>query len=312
MKNPAITLKQLQCLVAVDQTKHFRKAADICGMTQPALSQQIQNLELTLNVQLVERSRAHVSLTPLGREVLERAKKMLDLSQSISDLTASTKGNLVGTIRLGTSPTIGPYLLPMVVASLHRQHQDLNLYVRENPAHDLEYELGKGTHDVLITQLPISGRNYNVVQLFREPLFLAMAIDHPLANKNKVQLKDIAGLDVLPLAPNYSLYDQVKTLCDDNGATLRRDYEGTSLDALRQMSGMGMGVSFLPALYAASEIKARSEVVVKPIHGRSLHRAVGMVWRQTTTQTKSYEILADIIRDVAKKKLRVHPAEASQ
>ena len=305
MKSTAVTLKQLECLIAVDEMAHFRRAAEICGISQPALSQQIQNLELALNVQLVERSRSHVALTPIGRETVEHARRAVDTVRAIIDTAASAQDDLIGTIRLGTSPTIGPYLLPLVVAALHQRHQELRLHVRESPAHDLEFDLTKGVHDVIVTQLPISSQDHVAVPLFREPLFLAMAIDHPLAKQEKIDLKTIAGLDVLPLSPKYVLHDQVKSLCETYGATLRKDYEGTSLDALRQMAGMGMGVTFLPALYVNSEIRARSEVVAKPIKGRSVHRNIGLVWRKSATRFRAYEMLADLINETVKKRVKI-------
>lgn len=300
----ALTLRQLRYLLALGETQHFRRAAERCNITQPSLSAQLQTMEEVLSVQLVERSRSGVALTPVGREVASRARGVLDDVQGIIDFAAGSQHGLLGTIRLGAKSTLGPYLLPHVVAKLHRQHPELNLYVRDGAPRELEYELIEGLHDIIIAQLPMVGSELVVERLFREPLYLALASDHPLAKETSVSPKDLQHLKILSLSPQYHLHDQIIALCKDFGATLSRDYEGTSLDALRQMVGMGMGATFLPALYVRSEIQARSEVVVKPIKGKNITRSIGLVWRKSGGRNAAYVGVADAIRDVVRTKFK--------
>lgn len=294
-----LTFKQLRCLIALDETGHFRHAAERCGITQPSLSAQIQNLETALGVQLVERSRARITLTPVGRSVVETARGILKDVQSIIDLTAGTQDGLIGTIRLGTTPTLGPYLLPQVVARLHKKYPGLSLYVREGAPRDLEHELANGLHDVILTQLPIHSSDLASERLFREPLYLAMAGDSPLVRKVPLTVEDLRDLHMLSMNPSYHLHSQIVALCREYGSVLVRDYEGTSLDALRQMVGMGMGVTFLPALYVHSEVHARSEIAVRRLEGRSITRSAGLAWRKSAGQADSFRQLAEIVRDIA-------------
>lgn len=303
-RNPAITLKQLTCLVSVEETLHFRRAAERCGMSQPALSAQIQNLEDVLRVRLVERGRSGVALTPVGREIAERARSIVENSQGIVDVATASRGGLIGTIKLGTSSTLGPYLLPHVVSTLHKQYKGLSLYIWESSPRDLEYDLGKGVHDVIIAQLPTTSIDFVTDRLFREPLYLALAVDDPLAQRDELGVESLEGLDILSLSPQYHLHHQVRDLCQTFGARLLRDYEGTSLDALRQMVGMGMGAAFLPALYVHSEITSRSEIVIKKIKGRSITRAVGLVWRKSAGRAENYRSIARIVRDVARRRFK--------
>ena len=109
------SVRQLRYFVALSETRHFRKAAEAVGISQPSLSLQISNLEATLSLRLFERGRGPVSLTPEGREILVRTKRTLEEIKAIEDLAATLKSGLTGTIRLGTTPTIGPYILPVVV-----------------------------------------------------------------------------------------------------------------------------------------------------------------------------------------------------
>ena len=288
-------LRQLRYLIALAEARHFRKAAQNMGISQPSLSLQISNLEDLLGLRLVERGRGPVTLTPEGREVLTRARRAMDEVRAIVDLSGALKTGMAGTIRLGTTPTIGPYLLPFVVERLHGQYPDLRLYIRENAPRALREELISGNLDVILTQLPEAGADLISRRLFREPLLLAVPADHPLAGRDEVVAEDLADLNVLSLGPAYTLQIQISALCSQYGAVLSRDYEGTSLDALRQMVGMGMGVAFLPRLYIRSEIDARrSNVVVLPFRKKAILRAVGLVWRAGSNPAL-FERLSDTI-----------------
>ena len=295
----ALTLRQFRYLVALADTGNHRRAAERCGVSQPSLSAQIQNIEGALAVQLIESGRARVTLTPVGREVVARARAVLDAVQGMADFASGAQQGLVGTIRLGAKPTLGPYLLPHVAAALHREHPDLKLHVREDPPRDLEHGLARGRHDLILAQLPLSGSDLTVCRLFREPLFLAVAAKHPLARASEIRVGDLAGLQVLSLNPQYHLHDQITGLCHEFGATLLRDYEGTSLDALRTMVGMEMGVTFLPALYARSEIGPDSPVVVRRMKGRPISRSIGLAWRKGAGRATAYRRIAAVLVRIA-------------
>ena len=152
-------------------------------------------------------------LTPIGREVEQRAREIVSGAQSIVDLAAASKQGLVGTIRLGVNPTLGPYLLPHVVSRLHAAHPDLSLYIRESPPREMEYELSQGNHDVVLTRLPVASADFITERLFREPLMLAVSADHPLSSEPDIDLKSLAGEQVLSLGPRYHLHDLISEIC---------------------------------------------------------------------------------------------------
>lgn len=295
-----ITLRQLRYLVALEETRHFRKAAEISGVSQPSLSVQIKALEEALSLQLVERGSGQVQMTGQGREVCRRARDILSATQGLLDLSVTMKDGLGGTLRLGTSVTIGPYLMPFAIEELKSRHPDLQLYIREAPPQELLRGLTDGDHDLILTQLPVGSSGLSVARLFREPLHVVMPRHHPLADRPTVAASELAQETILTLSPNYSLYDQIAAVCLEAGATMARDYEGTSLDALRQMVAMGMGISLVPALYIESEITGRAtDVVVRPLEGRRLQRSVGLVWRNTAGAGEAYLRLAHSIRHTA-------------
>jgi LysR family hydrogen peroxide-inducible transcriptional activator len=289
--------------VALEDTHHFREAAESCGISQPSLSVQIKTLEDALDQTLVERGRGPVRLTVAGREVARRGREMLDAAQGILDLSVTMKSGLAGTIRMGTSATLGPYLMPHVVRDLHRFHPDLRLYIREAAPHDLMRQLNEGTQDLILTQLPIAGAAFQVARLFREPLLVAMPADHPLSAKDNLDTDDLKDQTILSLSPAYTLYEQISALCNETGAQLSREYEGTSLDALRQMAALGMGLTFLPTLYVRSEIDARpaGDVVTRPFRGRRFSRSIGLVWRKNSGATPAFDRLATTISETARR-----------
>ena len=293
-----LTLRQLRYLVALSGTLSFRRAAERCGISQPSLSAQLKSLEEALGVTLVERGSGTVAMTPIGREVAAGAVEVLDRVEGLRSLAA--QGPLSGVVRLGVKATLGPYLLPHVVRRLHATHPELRLFIREAPPVDLERELTEGLHDVVLAQLPLGAAELETLRLFREPLFLAVAADHALAKRETFALDDLTGLNVLTLSPRYHLHDQVVRLCEAHGATLLRDYEGTSLDALRQMVGMGLGVTFLPALYAASEVRGEGDVAVLRPARAGLSRFIGLAWRRGSRMSAVTDVLGEAITAVAR------------
>ena len=295
------SLRQLEYFIALVEAGSFRAAAERCGISQPSLSVQLANLERLLDLQLVERGRGGAVPTPAGREVLERARGIRAGMQEIMDLSAVLRSGLGGTIRFGASATLGPYLLPHVVARLHQLYPELKLYIREGPPRALVEELTQGEHDIVLVHLPTPPGAFDAMRLFREPLELVAARDHPLAGKACVERSDLSGQRVLTLGPSYALHQQIADLCDLMGATLHRDYEGTSLDALRLMAGMGMGVTFLPALYVRSEIGPSDEdVSVLQLSGPRIVRSIGLVTRRHAPMGEALPRIAATIRDTAR------------
>lgn len=304
------TLRQLKYFATLAQTGQYRRAAEQLGLSQPSLSQQIVALEGILGLQLLERGRRGAQLTPAGREVLQKAQQALDEVEGLMELSAALAGGSGGKLRLGSTVTIGPYFLPSFLRHLHVSHPDLKLVARDGAPRDLLDELLAGVHDVILTQLPVTSSDFTVHRLYREPMLLAVARDHPLAGRDKVAQSDFEGLDVLALGPDLMLHDALAQMCKDVGARLRSEYEGTSLDALRQMVAMDMGVTLLPALYAQSEVTdPKGDVVLIPMRGGQ-YRSVGLVWRKSSGKPRLIRQFAQAAEATVRQEFarRVDPA----
>lgn len=292
------TIRQLRYLVALADHGSFTRGAVAVGVSQPSFSQQIQLVENILGGQVVERGGKAI-LTPLGRDAVVAARRVIAEVEIFATLAGQRKDALVGTIRLGVSPTLGPYLLPRLVARLHSTSPTLRVHVREGRPNALVDMLINGAHDVILVQLPIDQPTLHVERLFREPLFVAMAADDPLHRRDAIEVADLAGRGLLTLQSPYRMSEQIAALADAAGAHVLRDYEGTSLDAIRQMAGMGMGLALLPELYVRQEVRGGDDIIVRPFAGGRYYREIGLIWRAGAGRSAAFLSLADMLRAVA-------------
>jgi LysR family hydrogen peroxide-inducible transcriptional activator len=187
--------------------------------------------------------------------------------------------------------------------SLHHRFENLRLYVREAIPAQLGSDVKSAVHDVVLTTLPLQSDELEVSPLFRESLKLALPLEHPLAQKRTILGEDLVGEAVLTIDEQHLYHRQISALCESLGATVNREYEGTSLDTLRQMVVMGMGITFLPALYVASDIIDSDTLRVTDVAGVSMSRDHALAWRRRSPARVFFRQLADAIRTIAKEQL---------
>ncbi|GAB5469562.1 MAG: hydrogen peroxide-inducible genes activator [Rhodospirillales bacterium] len=278
---PPVTIKQLSAFLQIAEAGSIRRAAEIGSASQPTLSAQLASLEATVRLRLFERRANGMLLTPDGRKALEMARRVLDSANEIAALANREGQGIEATIALGVSTSIGPYLLPAATRDLHRAHPGLRLSVREGSTRSLTQDLLAGTHDLILTQLPLSDETIRHGVLLREALFVMMAADHPLAERSTLSLEDLAGQRFLTLGPNFALTTQVERLCREAHATASYLYEGNSMDALRIMCAMSSDVAVVPEFYVRSEVVGDSGVTVRKIQRPALSRSIVLAWRQS-------------------------------
>ena len=298
-----LSLKQIRYFTTIAESGSFRQAAFRLDVTQPALSTQIAILEKLLDLQLFERTKNGTTTTVEGRELLPSAKRILEEVHGFASKSGTLSGGGLGTYRLGVTPTLGPYLLPHILTPIHAKHQDLKLYVREEAPSELEAGLLDRRHDLILSTQPIMSKELTVFQLFREPLKFAVSMDHRLARKPRLNRMDLLGEQVLTISEHHLFHRQIVELCERVGAEVRRDFEGTSLDTLRQMVVMGMGTAFLPALYVKSEIRQENELRIADVEGVNVVRNHVLVWRNSSPEKSFYRDLAIEIRRIVEQNL---------
>jgi LysR family transcriptional regulator, hydrogen peroxide-inducible genes activator len=293
-----ISLRQLQCLAAVAETLHFRRAAERLNLSQPALSAQVAQLEEDLGVLLLERTRRRVLLTPVGREVTARARAIL---RDVAELEAAARQSgapLSGTLRVGVLRTLGPYLLPHMLGAMRANFPDLKLYLREEPRNQLLAELDSGELDmVLVHHAPRDDEHLTVLPMFREPLWAVLPLGHPLAAKPVLMPSDLGGEKLILLDLGDGLRDPGLAVCRAAGASEHPDFRATSLDSLRQMVATGLGATLLPALYVEAEAQADVQIAVRPFQAPVPARAIDLAWRRTTSRSEEFRLFAKLIED---------------
>ncbi len=292
-----LTLRQLRCLAAVADTLHFGRAAARCHISQPALSAQIALLEERLGVLLVERTKRRVLLTPIGRDVAERAKGILRDVEELTTATRAGAGPLSGTLRLGTLPTLGSYLLNDFLGPLRLRYPDLRLYLREEPAERLAIELSHGDLDLLLVALPYKTAGITIMPLLFEPLWAALPLGHPLADKTELQPSDLAGEKLILMEAGYDLRDLAQALVEEVGAVEDPDFRATTLDSLRRMCATGIGATLLPALYVEEEALNDKLIAVRPFAAPEPGRNVGLVWRRASPRAAEFRLFGELIRE---------------
>ncbi|MEQ8263092.1 hydrogen peroxide-inducible genes activator [Pseudohaliea sp.] len=297
------TLRQLEYFMAVARCGSLRRAADELAISQPTLTAQIARAEATLGVTLFERTRSGARLTPAGRRLEPHARRVLEAVEELASAADASRGGAAGTYRLGVKSTLGPYLLPRILPRLHERYTDLKLYVREDSVRRLEEGLERGEYDMIVTALPINSREIRAETLLREDIRLVMPVDHPLARKPRLTGADLAGQQILTTEQGHLFSQLVEQACARLGAELLRDYQGTSLDALRVMVVMGMGLAFLPALYIASEIDDDTGLAVRDIEGEGIARILVLAWRGGSPARAFYRRLAADIRELTQEEV---------
>jgi LysR family hydrogen peroxide-inducible transcriptional activator len=290
------SLRQLQYLVALDDHRHFGRAAFAVHVSQPTLSQQLRTLEARLDASLIDRSGQDVQLTPLGRDIAARARGILVQVGDLTDLARRASKGIAGTLRFGITPTLGPYLMPAIVAGLHRQQPDLRLHIREGIPDDQVREVMRGALDMMLAPMPVDASGIVIEPLFSERLFVVAPPDHPLAGQRDVPPSALKGAGFLTLDRRHHYHRQTRDICDELGAHILHDYEGTSLDSIRQMVGSGIGLALLPERYLATETHAAEIVARLDIAGWNARRSIAAIWRTGAAFGDGFQAIADFIR----------------
>ena len=295
------THRQLEYLVALGDAGHFGEAARRCNVSQPTLSVQVALLEKQLGATLIERMPGQVAPTPVGAEIIAAARVVLLGLDEIRSLAASSKGNLGGSVRLGVVSSFGPYFLPYLLPELHREHRDLKVYIREDRPRLLERAVLEGETDCALGQIPDQEELFSFRHICRERIYLGVPKEHPLARLERVPVSALKSERLLTLGPGHRLLDDVRRLATISGALLAEDYEGSSLDALRQMVSIEMGLSLFPELYVRSEFGKEQNVKLLTLDGWAGERQIGFFWRKSSARGGHFEALARLGEAVAQR-----------
>jgi len=288
-----MNIRDLKYLVALSETKHFRKAAEQCYVSQPALSMQIQKLEDSLGITLFERSNREVIITDIGREIINKAKELLLIEKEIYEIADNLKNPLSGNLRIGAFPTLAPYIFPKIVPKIHAELNELKLFLIEEKTNNLIYKLENGEIDIALLALPIENTNLDYIELFDDYFYLAVSQNHKLASKKNITYDELSNTKLLLLEEGHCLRNHALDVCSIIGINEKEDFRATSLETLRQMVIADIGITLIPEIAK----KNNDNIIYIPFIENNPKRTIAIVYRKTFHKTEIIDRIKHIIKN---------------
>jgi len=291
------TIKQLQYLVALREHGHFGKAAEACFVTQSTLSAGLRELETSLNVTLVERTRRVVRFTALGEKVADKAVRVLRETEELAEMARAEGQPLHGELRMGVIPTIAPFLLPAMLPRLRREWPSLKLYLREETSQAACEALHRGQLDCVLLALPYACGDVDSAPLFDDPLFVAF----PHGEAPRGATVGVDAIDenrMLLLEDGHCLKDHALSACNRPDLRAHAAMMGTSLHTLVQMVDNGLGLTFIPAMAIEAGILDGTRVDAKPLSSGHGYRRIALIWRRSSPRESEFQLLAGTLRRI--------------
>lgn len=298
-----MTLSELRFVVAVAKERNFRRAAERCFVTQPALSLAIKKLEEELGVLIFERSHTEVTPTTIGERIVEQAIKTLEEAARVKEIALQGSNQLIGSIKLGVIYSIGPYLLPHMIPTLRVLAPEMPLDVEENLTAVLENQLKSGVIDVAIVALPFEMPSIKVELLYEEAFVVAVPVQHPWANLKCIHAEALADEKVLLLNSGHCFSNQVVEACPSlskRGEVL----QGNSLETIRNMVASNLGITVLPASSVEPRY-ANPLIKVIPFAEPIPKRQVAIASRKSYGRDKAVAQLVKAIKQIRSNSIKI-------
>ncbi|MGD9739487.1 MAG: hydrogen peroxide-inducible genes activator [Bauldia sp.] len=290
-----ITTRQLRYFDALVRHGHFGRAADAVGVSQPALSTQIRELEAFLGGPLLERGSVDHRLTPLGTEVAERTASILAALRDLEEVGRGRAGMLSGPLRLGVIPSIAPYLLPRLLPLLQERHPALRLTLREAVTAVLVEELKSGALDAIVVSVPLGDPALAERAAAEDRFLLAVPSASPLARLERATADLVDADELLLLADGHCLRDQALAVCRRIDPNRLRGFGATSLTTILQLVAAGQGITLLPEVAADEGVRADPRLKLLPFRDPQPGRVIGLAWRKGSPRQRDFAALTERI-----------------
>ena len=263
-----MTLQQLEYIVALDDHRHFVKAAEHCFVSQPNLTMQVKKLEDEIGVKIFDRSKKPIQPTPIGIEILQRARRILRESKQLSAFVNHEKETLEGEFSIGIIPTVAPYLLPAFLPRFIEENPRLHLKISELQTGQIISRLRQGTIDIGVLATPLNEENIIEHTLYYEPFLLYLPDDHRLVNKAFLLADDLETRDLLVLNEGHCFREQTLSICgrSQKGDGIGFDYQSGSIEALKNLVKKGVGYTLVPELSVQGEEQSKGPNVDADFH----------------------------------------------
>lgn len=287
-----MTLIELRYLVALAETGHFGRAAESFNVSQSTLSMAVRKLEEDLGVLLFERSKSGNRVTQMGERIIAQARATLAQADNIIALAKADKHQLSGQLKLGAIFTLGPSLLPQLIPSLKLMANQLTLSCYEGYNSDLRHKLRTSELDAILISQPFNEPDVVTQEIYSEPLQLVMPPNHALAAKKIIALDDLHGQSFLLLSEKQCLREQVLKVFEP---AANNAIECSSLDTLRHMIAIGLGISILPSSATGSAIYSSQALATRPLQHHPV-RKISLAWRASFPRHKAIDAVRRAIQ----------------
>ncbi|MCU4415410.1 LysR family transcriptional regulator [Acinetobacter sp. WU_MDCI_Axc73] len=291
------SLRQLSYLVTLSETLHFTEAARRSFVTQSTLSGGIMELERLLGGVLVERDRQNVRLTPLGEQVVARARVLLADAQDLMRLSREMSEPLTGDLHLGIIPTIAPFILTPLLEEVHKQLPKIQLHLHEAQSEKIVERLEHGNLDMVLLALPFDTRGLKVSEVAKEDLYL-VCNKHDQHSLNAQSLDDLDLSRLMLLEEGHCLRDHALSACPIGERKNDNRLKASSLPTLIEMVSSNLGFTLLPAIAIETHmLKGNDELVIKPLQDAP-SRILALITRKSTPLQSEFDVIFDILKKI--------------
>lgn len=288
-------IEQLRQFLAVAEHQNFTRAAEMIGLSQPALSRSIAKLEEELGQPVFERQTRKVKLSDAGQLLLRRAQQLIGIvDDTIAEISDDGES---GRIRIAAIPTIAPFYLPEILKTFAAAHPDATVTVQEDTTDNLLKRCTQGEIDLAILALPITVKYLEIEPLFDEELQIVLAPDHPLAKKKQLRLTDIEPLPFVLLDEAHCLSDNIQTFCRQRSFDPVSVERTSQLAMVQELVSLNHGVSMVPEM--AVNLDESDRRIYRSIVGNKPTRTIAMVWNPYRFQSQLLEKFKELVRHSA-------------
>lgn len=285
-----MTLKQLHYALAVEQTLHFKKAAEACFVSPSTLSNALTELEQQIGIQIFERNNKKVIVTALGKAVLEKALAIKISTDDIQKLGKNQDGTLRGPLKVGVIPTIGPYLLPMVLPAINREYPQLQLDIVEDQSDVLVEEVRRGDLDLAVLALPFPLNGLLSFSFWQEDFFWLNHVDSNMAQLAEISASDVEPASMMLLEDGHCLKDHALLACQLSTGS-HHSIRASSLNTLVQLVSGKMGTTLVPQMALNQLLTANPLLRKSHLNEPGPHRDIAIIMRPAYTGLKNVEQL---------------------
>jgi len=306
-----MTLNELRYVVAVAQTQHFSRAAELCHISQPSLSIAIKKLEDELGITVFQRGKRKIDITPEGLAVVQQAQRVIEEADKLNYLKSKQKDPLKGVIRLGAIFTIGPYLFPSLIPKFRVSHPEMPLHIDEDYTENLRKKLLQAELDIAVLALPFSDPALETMEIYTEDFISVFYDSHPFSKQSEISVEDISPDELLMLGKGNCFRDQVIAACPQCLSPQAKNEDwvvGSSLETIRHMVAMQLGITVIPITALAKQTDypgLDSRPFVEPVP----KRRIVLAWRASFPRKEAIRVIAESLQQALAGQVDLLPLE---